>query len=52
MKIKQRKRTVVIKDLRSAYISGQKTTSVYFKLRTLPPLVTPLPNTVSTFFDF
>jgi len=33
MKIKQRKRTVVIKKLRSAYISEQKTKSVYFKLR-------------------
>jgi len=38
MKIKQRKRTVVIKNLRSAYISNQKTKSVYFKLRPLPPL--------------
>jgi len=52
MKIKQRKRTVVIKNLRSAYISDQKTNSVYFKLRLLPPLVTPLPNTVYTFFNF
>jgi len=38
MNIKQRKRTVVIKKLRSAYISDQKTKSVYFKLRPLPPL--------------
>jgi len=38
MKIKQRKRTVVIKNLRSAYISDQKTMSVYFKLKPLPPL--------------
>jgi len=38
MKIKQRKCTVVIKNLRSAYISDQKTNSVYFKLRPLPPL--------------
>jgi len=37
MKIKQRKRAVVIKKLRSAYISDQKTKSVYFKLRPLPP---------------
>jgi len=36
MKIKQRKRTVVIKNLRSVYISDQKTKSVYFKLRPLP----------------
>jgi len=49
MKIKQRKRTVVIKNLRSVYISDQKTKSVYFKLR---PLVTPLPNTVYTVFIF
>jgi len=46
MKIKQRKRTVVIKNLRSAYISDQKTKSVYFKL------VTPLSNTVYIFFFF
>jgi len=52
MKIKQRKRTVVIKNLRSAYISNQKTKSVYFKLRPLPPLVTPLPNTVYACFYF
>jgi len=52
MKIKQRKRTVVIKNLRSAYISGQKTKSVYLKLRSFPPSVTPLPNTVCTFFIF
>jgi len=38
MKIKQRKFTVVIKNLRSAYISDQKTKSVYFKLRPLPSL--------------
>jgi len=38
MKIKQRKRTAVIKNLRSACISDQKTKSVYFKLRPLPPL--------------
>jgi len=38
MKIKQRKRIVVIKNLRSAYISDQKTMSVYFKLKPLPPL--------------
>jgi len=39
MKSKQRKRTVVIKKiLRSAYISDQKTKSVYFKLRAFPPL--------------
>jgi len=38
MKMKQRKRTVVIKNLRSAYISDQKTKSVYFKFRPLPPL--------------
>ena len=39
MKIKQWKRTVVMKkSLRSAYISEQKTKSVYFKLRPLPPL--------------
>jgi len=37
MKIKQRKRTAVIKNLRGAYISDQKTKSVYFKLRPLPP---------------
>ena len=37
MKIKQRKRTVVIKNLRSAYISDQKTKSLYFELRPLPP---------------
>jgi len=37
MKIKQRKLTVVIKKLRSAYISGNKTKLVYFKLRPLPP---------------
>jgi len=52
MKIKQRKRTLVIKNLRSAYISYQKTKSVYFKSRPLPPLVTPLPKTVHTFFYF
>jgi len=50
MKIKQRKRTVVIKKLRSVYINDQKTKSIYCKLRPLPPLVTPLPNTVYTFF--
>jgi len=38
MKIKQRKRTVVIISLRSAYISDQKTKSVYFELRPLPSL--------------
>jgi len=38
MKINQRKRTAVIKKLRSAYISDQKTKSVYFKLRLLPTL--------------
>jgi len=38
MKIKHRKRTVVIKNLRSVYISDQKTKSVYFKLRPLSPL--------------
>jgi len=38
MKIKQRKCTVVIKNLHIAYISDQKTKSVYFKLRPLPPL--------------
>jgi len=52
MKIKQRKRTVVIKKLRSACISHQQTKSVYFKLRPLPPLVAPLPNTVIHFFIF
>ena len=52
LKIKQRKRTVVIKNLRVAYISDQKTKSVYFKLRPFPPLVTPLPNTVYAFFIF
>jgi len=30
MKIKKRKRTAVIKNLRSAYISDQKTKLVYF----------------------
>jgi len=29
MKIKQRKRTVVIKNLRTAYISDQKTVSLF-----------------------
>ena len=38
MKIKQRKRTIVIKNLRSANISDQKTKSVYFELRHLPSL--------------
>ena len=38
MKSKQRKRTVVIKNLRSADINDQKTKPVYFKLRPLPPL--------------
>jgi len=38
MKIKQRKRTVVIKNLHSVYVSDQKTKSVYFKLRPLPHL--------------
>ena len=38
MKIKPWKRTVVIKKLRSVYISDQKTKSVYFKLRPLPRL--------------
>ena len=38
MKIKQRKRAVVIKNLRSVYTSNQKTKSVYFKLRPLPHL--------------
>jgi len=38
MKIKQRKHIVVIKNLHSAFISDQKTKSVYFKLRPLPPL--------------
>jgi len=38
MKIKQRKRTAVIKNLRSAYISDHKTKSVCFKLSLLPPL--------------
>ena len=52
MKIKQRKRTVVIKNLHSADISDQKTKSVYFKLRPLVPLITPLPNTVYAFFIF
>jgi len=52
MKIKQRKRTVVIKKLRSAYIRDQITKSVYFKLRRLSPVVTPLPNIVYTFFYF
>jgi len=37
MKIKQRKRTVVIKSLRSAYIIDQTTKSIYFKLSPLPP---------------
>ena len=52
MKIQQRKRTVAIKNLRGAYISDQKTTSVYFKLRPLPHLITPLPNTLYTLFIF
>jgi len=38
MKIKPWKRTVVIKKLRSVYISDQKTKPVYFKLRPLPRL--------------
>jgi len=38
MKIKQRKRTVVTKNLRSAYMSDYKTKSVYFKLKPLLPL--------------
>jgi len=38
MNIKQRKCTIVIKNLRSAYVTDQKTKSVYFKLRPLPPL--------------
>jgi len=39
MKIKQRKRTVVVKNLRSVYISDQKTKTIYFKLRPLPHLI-------------
>ena len=50
MKIKQRRRRVGITNLRNAYISDQKSKSVYFKLRPLPPVVTPLPNTVYAFF--
>ena len=38
MKIKQRKRAVVIKIMCSACVTDQKTKSVYFKLRPLPPL--------------
>jgi len=34
------------------YISNQKTKSVYFILGPLPPLVTPLANTVCIFFIF
>jgi len=52
MKIKQRKHTVVIKNLGSAYISDQKTKSIYIKLSPFSPLVTPLSNTVYTFFYF
>jgi len=38
--------------LRSAYIGDQKTKPDYFELNPLPSLVTPLPNTVHTFFYF
>jgi len=37
MKVKQKKHTVVIKKFASAYISDQKTKSVYFELRPLTP---------------